>query len=102
MVAPMVYTLIAAHLPLNRRARAIGWLFSGEALAATVGTPIIGIIAEAGGWRLAYLGFVLPIALISLVLTAKEVPSSPRNPIPQGTMDILWKGLKRSSQTTQR
>lgn len=80
MVAPMVYTLIAAHLPLYRRARAIGWLLSGEALAATVGTPIIGIIAEAGGWRLAYLGFVLPIALISLVLAAKEVPSSPKNP----------------------
>ena len=76
MVAPMVTTLVAAYFPLERRARAIGLIMAGAALSAVVGAPIIGFIAGLWGWRITFIGFVLPISLLSLLLAMKILPSA--------------------------
>jgi len=76
MVAPMCLTLVGEHFPREKRGSVIGWVFSGQSIAYVVGTPVIGFIAGFGGWRLAFLGFVLPIALFSLVLAIRGVPST--------------------------
>jgi len=77
MVAPMTYTLVAEYFPLEKRATAIGWIIAGMALSYFVGAPVIAIIEGLGGWRLAFLGFVLPVSVFSLLLAAKGVPPIP-------------------------
>jgi len=75
---PNVYTLVGDHFPIKRRPVTIGWILSGAALAGIIGTPLIGIIVGAGlgDWRMAFLGFALPIALLSLITAAKSIPTS--------------------------
>ena len=79
MVWPMTMTLVAEHLPLDKRTSGIGWLGAGQSVAYVVGAPAIGFIAGLGGWRLGFLGFVLPISLLSLLLAAKGLPSVSRS-----------------------
>jgi len=76
MVAPMVTTLVATYLPVERRARAIGLIMAGAALSSVIGAPAIGFIAGLWGWRMAFLGFVLPISFLSLLLAVKGLPSA--------------------------
>jgi len=80
MVPPMGLTLTGELFPQEMRASAIGWITAGAAIAYVVGAPVIGFLAGLGGWRLAFLGFVLPVSLGSLLLIAKGVPSTPRRP----------------------
>jgi len=75
MIEPMLFTLVAKYLPIERRAQAISWVLSGVAIAPIVGAPIIGIIAEVGGWRWGFFAFILPITLISLLLIMKVIPN---------------------------
>jgi predicted MFS family arabinose efflux permease len=77
IVLPMSMSLVADHFPLKKRTSAIGWIIAGTALSGIVGAPVIDFIAGLGGWRLAFLGFVLPISLLSLLLAAKGLPSTP-------------------------
>jgi len=74
MVMPMIFALVGEHFPLEQRARAIGWLFTGGSLAFIISAPVIGVIAVFGGWRLAFLGVMFPAPLLSLMLTTKVVP----------------------------
>ena len=76
MAGPMAISMVGAHIPREKRAGAIGWLMTGGALGFLIGAPIIGAIAGIGGWRLAFLGFVLPIPFLNLVMVAKGVPST--------------------------
>jgi len=80
MVPPMGLTLTGEHFPQEMRASVIGWITAGAAIAYVVGAPVIGFLAGLGGWRLAFLGFVLPVSLGSLLLIAKGVPTTPRRP----------------------
>jgi len=76
MVSPMGLTLTGEHFPQERRASVIGWITAGGATVYVVGAPAIGFIAGLGGWRLAFLGFILPVSLFSLLLAIKGVPAT--------------------------
>jgi DHA1 family inner membrane transport protein len=76
MVAPMCLTLVGEHFPREKRGSVIGWVFAGQSIAYVIGAPAIGFIAGFGGWRLAFLGFVLPVSLFSLLLAVKGMPSA--------------------------
>lgn len=99
MAEPMIYTLLAAHIPLEQRGRAIGWLVTGATLAPMIGAPVMGYIAGLGGWRMAFLGFVLPIALLGLGSAAKGVPSSSQGPHPSKGQKKFLEGLKEVLST---
>jgi len=75
MVSPMCVTLIGEHFSLEKRASAIGWIIAGGALSFVIGAPIIASITSLGGWRLAIIGFVIPILLASLLLAFISLPS---------------------------
>lgn len=79
MILPITRTLAADHFPLDKRTSAIGWLDAGRSLSYVIGAPAIGFIAGLGGWRLSFLGFVLPICLLGLLLAYKGLPSTPCN-----------------------
>lgn len=75
MVSPMCVTMIGEHFPFEKRANAIGWIIAGGALPFVIGAPLIASIAGVGGWRLAIIGFVIPILLASLLLAFISLPS---------------------------
>lgn len=76
MVSPMAIALIGEHLALEKRARAVGLVIAGGSLAYLIGAPIMGVMADFGGWRMTLLGFVIPFSLVSLLLAFVGVPSS--------------------------
>jgi len=75
MVSPMCVTLIGEYFSLEKRASAVGWIIAGGALSFVIGAPIIASIASLGGWRLAIIGFVIPVLLASLLLAFISLPS---------------------------
>jgi predicted MFS family arabinose efflux permease len=68
MVAPMIMTLIGEYLPEEKRSGAIGLIVASTPMLSTITGLIIGRIVGFG-WRTAYLVYVLPITLISLILS---------------------------------
>lgn len=79
MTSPMSLALVGEVFPREKRGGAIGWILAAEALAYVIGPPIIGLISDFGGWRLAYLGFVLPAILLSLLMVYRGAPSMRRS-----------------------
>jgi DHA1 family inner membrane transport protein len=75
MISPMGVTLIGEHFSLEKRASAVGWIIAGGALPFVIGAPIIASIACLGGWRLAIIGFVIPVLLASILLAFFGLPS---------------------------
>jgi len=78
MVMPMAFALVGEHFALEMRPNAIGWIVTGAAVSYLVGSPVIGLIDGFGGWRLAFLGYVLPVSLLTLLLAAKGLPKIAR------------------------
>ena len=76
MTSPMSYALVGEHFPREKRGGAIGRIVAAGALAYVIGPPVIDAISGFGGWRLAYLGFVLPVILLSLLMVSKGLPST--------------------------
>jgi predicted MFS family arabinose efflux permease len=79
MISPTIFTLIGEHIPLVKRANAVGWTIAGGALSYVIGPLIIAGIAGIGGWRLCLVGFVLPVLLVSLLLAFIGIPSASHN-----------------------
>lgn len=73
MVLPMTSTLVASNFSTHQRSHAMGWLQAGGALAVSCGAPIIAWI---GSWRWAFLGYVTPLVLLSLILVLIGIPRS--------------------------
>ena len=79
MISPTVFTLIGEHVSLVKRANAIGLTVAAGALGYVIGPLLIAWIANLGGWRLCLVGFVIPVLLVSLLMTSAGVPSTSRN-----------------------
>jgi len=75
IVRPMSSVLAGEHIPLERRARAIGWILAGGSISYLVGAPVVSYFEGIGGWRMAFLGFMFPVSLLSMVLAIIGIPS---------------------------
>jgi predicted MFS family arabinose efflux permease len=58
---------VAAYFGDDQAAWAVGWVVGAQSLAWIAGNPVIGVLAEGGSWRLAY---VVPAAMAGLALAA--------------------------------
>ena len=58
---------VAAYFPPRHAAWAMGYVVGAQSIAWIAGNPVIGLLAEAGSWRLAYL---VPAAIAVLALLA--------------------------------
>jgi predicted MFS family arabinose efflux permease len=58
---------VAAFFPREDAAWALGYVVGAQSIAWIAGNPVIGVLAEAGSWRLAYL---VPAAIAGLALAA--------------------------------
>lgn len=75
MISPMAITLVGEHFTLEKRASAVGWIIAGGALVYFIGSPLIALVTDLGGWQLAILALILPISLASLALAWVGLPS---------------------------
>lgn len=80
MVNIMSLTLIGDFLPLQRKAKAVSYIFAITSFASLIGTPIMGFLTELGSWRLVFIAFVLPIAIVGLALSFLGLPSTSADP----------------------
>lgn len=70
-IQPQSFALIGQYFAFEDRPKKMSYLIAGLVTAYLVGAPVIGFL---GDWRLAFLGFVLPLALFSLVLARVGLP----------------------------
>jgi DHA1 family inner membrane transport protein len=75
LVGPMTTALVGEVFSLEERSNAIGTLFAVRAFTYLVGAQIIGYIGGTWGWRIAFLGFALPVSLLSMFMAMKGLPS---------------------------
>jgi predicted MFS family arabinose efflux permease len=76
LISPMCLTAIGEHLRLEERSRAISWLLAGAALSRVIGAPIINTLSDIGGWRTGFIGYGIPITILSLLLVRISIPST--------------------------
>jgi predicted MFS family arabinose efflux permease len=74
MVTPMTTSIIGASLPVEKRASAVGWIVGGIALSHVIGSPAINYINN-WGWKYSFIGFILPIATLSIFLVFYSIPN---------------------------
>lgn len=93
LVFPISFSMIAEFFPLEKRGSAIGYLIAGSTLSIIISSPIIGFISKATGWRSAFLFYVIPLAISSILLAFKSLPSEPT---PEKTLpkSLLFEGFK--------
>jgi predicted MFS family arabinose efflux permease len=75
MIKPMTSTLIAQNFPPERRTTALGWRHVASIVVYIIGPPIIKMVAGTGGWRFAFLAYMLPVALVSVIMGKLWIPS---------------------------
>ncbi len=73
IIFPMTTTLLGEYVQQENRSKVLGWMMAGGAALYTVGYPIVNYI---GDWRNAFLYFVLPLVLVSLILCLIGLPAS--------------------------
>jgi len=95
MATPMGLTLVGEHFSLEKRPSAIGWIMTGAAVSYLICAPAIGLIADFGGWRLAFLGFVLPICVLAFLLAAKGLPVTSEGSHSVISLGSYFEGFKR-------
>ena len=95
MASPMGLTLVGEHFPREKRPNAIAWISTGAAASYFICAPAIGLIADFGGWRLAFLGFVLPICVLTLLLAARCLPAKSGSPHSAMSLGSYFEGFKR-------
>ena len=66
----------AAWTVEGQRTRVVARAFAGPPAAWILGMPVIGLVAEVH-WRLAFLAFPLPAALLALLAVARRPPDAP-------------------------
>ena len=89
MVLPMTMTLVTELYSPEKRGSVLGYLMATISISFIACTVIIGYISELFGWRLAFLGYALPLFLVSLLLALFSLPSTGGGSQAAGGGDLL-------------
>jgi predicted MFS family arabinose efflux permease len=76
MVIPMLSTIIGETLPTEERSNALGYVMTGQPISFIIGSPIVNYIAGHSGWRLAFIGYMLPVIMVCFVVTYISIPGT--------------------------
>jgi predicted MFS family arabinose efflux permease len=91
----MAVTLIGDTLPPEKKAKAIGYLITINALSSLVTTFLVGYIAVIADWRASFLFLVLPISATVLVSSLFVLPSKPIEIVKAQTETSYRKNFKQ-------
>lgn len=75
IVMPMSMALVGEHLPMEKRASAIGLISASTSVPGLIVGPLIDVIVGYGGWRLSFIVFTLPLSLFGLLAVSRWLPS---------------------------
>ena len=75
MVRPMSQALSGQLFSVAERPKILAYVIAAGALSFTIGTPLINIL---GDWRIAFLLYMFPLTLISLILAYIGIPLTNR------------------------
>jgi len=73
LATTMIFTLTGLF-PQEKRGEAIGFIIGGMSGSYLVGALVVTYLQSVGGWRYAFLGYLLPSSVLALVLTTLTVP----------------------------
>ena len=94
MITPMTNTLVAKHLPLQKRTRVFGLLVAAGSFSWVIGFILVRFISDIGGWRFPFLVYALPLPLLGLLLAFKGLPSESGNSETSSSTGGLIEGYK--------
>jgi predicted MFS family arabinose efflux permease len=75
LVGSMAFTLIGESLPLEQKARSVGWVTATGIFSTGVGFAFAGYIATFGTWRTYLLWYSLPISIVALAAAYLIIPA---------------------------
>ncbi len=82
---------VAAYFGDEHAAWAVGWVVGAQSLAWIGGNPVIGLLADSGSWRLAYLvpATISGLALVAGLLAPRGRPDRPVGGIGEGLAAVF-------------
>lgn len=89
-----VFAAAADRVPLEMRARALGWIVTGQSLSILLGAPIVTVMATLGGWRGAIGAHGLTMIGAGIALK-RLLDSDPPRPLGKGRKRIPLAHLLR-------
>jgi predicted MFS family arabinose efflux permease len=95
LIVVTAQTFIGNSYTLDKKAKAIGWTAAASTLANAVGAPIIGLVTGMGGWRSVFIWFMLPTAVVSLIVVFLVFPRNLAVPQSNIKKDSLMTGFKQ-------
>ena len=95
MVTPIMNSLIGDNVALERRASAVGWTVAAASLAYFIGAPLMGVLSSFGGWRIVLLSFIIPLALLALLIMVASIPTAKQNTGAGGASDSYARSFVR-------
>jgi DHA1 family purine base/nucleoside efflux pump-like MFS transporter len=94
VVMPMSMSLVGEHLPMKKRANAIGLISASTSVPGLIVGPLIGLIVGYGGWRLSFIVFTLPLSLLGLIAVSMWLPSGATSHESEGSNVDFFEGFK--------
>ena len=83
LTTTMAFTLAAELFPVEKRGEIIGWIIAGMSGSYLIGAFIVPYLQSIGGWRITFIGYMLPSSALALVLSTLFIPldihSLPKN-----------------------
>ena len=73
LATTMTFTLTRL-LPEEKRGEAIGFIIAGMSGSYLIGALVVPYLQSLGGWKYAFLGYLLPSSLLALVFTTFSIP----------------------------
>ena len=95
MIVVTAQTFIGNSYPLDRKAKAIGWVSAAGTLANAVGAPIIGFMTGLGGWRFSLIWFMFPTALFSFIFVLLAFPYNPPRQLLNDKKEAFIRGFRQ-------
>lgn len=95
MIIVTTQTFIGNSYPLDKRAKAISWVSAAGTLAIVVGSPIVGFMTGIGDWRSSLIWFMLPAAVVSLILVFIVFPFNLPEPQLETKKEPFMRGFKQ-------
>jgi predicted MFS family arabinose efflux permease len=95
LIVVTAQTFIGNSYPLDKKAKAIGWVAAAGMFANAVGAPVSGFMTDIGGWRSVFLWFMLPTAIVSLIFVFLVFPHNLPEPQLNTDKEPFMKGFKK-------
>jgi predicted MFS family arabinose efflux permease len=74
LTTTMTLTLASEIFPIEKRGEIIGWVMAGMSSSYVMGAFIVPYLQSIGGWRINFIGYMLPSSALSLVLSTLYIP----------------------------